>query len=132
MANRARGEVDVELAGERITLALGLRVLAELEDAFEVDSFEDALNKIGGDKVSASALLKFALAVLRGNRLLTPERTLAVEAMTPEGVFNFIAPMFDRSGIKAAEATPAAPEGANSPLGVPSAGGNGSQSASGI
>lgn len=127
MANRARGEVDVTLAGERVSLVLGLRTLAELEDAFNVASFEDALSQIAvsakDGKVSAKALLKFALALIRGNRLDTKARVEAIEDMTPAELNEFLFPLFERSGFVAApgEAEKAA-ESAEAPLEVPSAG----------
>ena len=115
------------LAGERVSLVLGLRTLAEIEDAFGVASFEDAFGKIavsGKDgKVSAAALLKFGVALLRGNRLDTKEWIAAIEDMTPNELGEFLYPLFERSGFVAApgEAEKAA-EPAEAPLEVPSAG----------
>ena len=133
MANRARGEVEAEIGGERVTLTLGLGALAELEDAFDVESFEDALAKVGGEKVRATNLRTFMLALLRGNRALTPAVERGVDAMSADEFMAIVLALFKRSGIVAdgAPATPAG-EGAETPLEGPSAGGNGSQSASGI
>ena len=133
MANRARGEVEAEIGGERVTLTLGLGALAELEDAFDVESFEDALAMVGGEKVRARHLRTFMLALLRGNRALTPEVEHGVDTMSADEFMAIVLDLFKRSGIVADKA-PAAPagEGAETPLGVPSAGDSGSQSASGI
>ena len=133
MANRARGEVEAEIGGERVTLTLGLGALAELEDAFDVESFEDALAKVGGEKVRAKHLRTFMLALLRGNRALTPAVERGVDAMSAAEFMAIVLDLFKRSGIVADGASAAAsPEGAETPLEGPSAGGSGSQSASDI
>lgn len=127
MANRARGEVDAEIGGKRVTLVLGLGALAELEDAFGVDSFEDALGKISGDKVRARDLRTFMLALLRGNEVDDPAITGAVNRMSPAEFMDILLPLFQRSGLIAGQATEAKPEGGDGPL----AGRNGGSSGSG-
>ena len=133
MANRARGEVEAEIGGERVTITLGLGALAELEDAFDVESFEDALAMVGGEKVRARHLRTFMLALLRGNRALTPAVERGVDTMSADEFMAIVLDLFKRSGI-VADTAPAAPagEGTDTPLEGPSAGGSGSQSASGI
>ena len=48
--NAARGEVEAEIAGERVGLCLTLGALAEIEGALEVEGFEalaDRLRRLG-------------------------------------------------------------------------------------
>ena len=66
MANSARGEATFTLGGQSFTAALTLGTLAEIESAFGVDDFTDALASIFGSGVSAKAFRLFFAAVLKG------------------------------------------------------------------
>lgn len=47
MANRARGETELEVPGVgKVRLCLTMAGMAELEDAFEVDNLEEAVRKV--------------------------------------------------------------------------------------
>lgn len=127
MANAARGEVDVEIGGQRVTLALNLGALAELEDAFQVESFEDALKAVAGaGVVSAKKLHLFMDAVIRGNGL-----EVDAKSMSPSQVMETALLLFRRSGLIPNPQAPAseAPDG-DGPLGAKSAGKPGKGSAS--
>jgi len=120
MANSARGFSDVEIGGEKIQLALGLGALAELEDAFGVDSFEETLDF--GKKTSAKRLRKWLLAVMRGNDVgMTPERERAVNAMSVAAFMEALMGIMQASGMTQHE--PAATgEETERPLAAASAG----------
>lgn len=98
MANSARGYAAVEIGGEKIELALGLGALAELEDAFGVESFEDTLDF--GQRTSAKRLRKWLVAVMRGNDVdLTPERERAVNAMSVAQFMEALLAIMEASGM---------------------------------
>ncbi|MDJ0449247.1 GTA-gp10 family protein [Methylocystis sp. JR02] len=122
MANSARGVVAAQIGDETLELSLGLGALAEIEDTFGVDSFEDALNF--GERVSAKKLRAFLAALLKGNEIeLTPERTKALARMTPGQFMTIMVALMEASGLKQADATPAAQkEGAAAPFEAASAG----------
>lgn len=112
MANKARGFAAVDIGGEKIDLALGLGALAELEDAFGVESFEEALDF--GQRTSAKRLRKWFIAVMRGNDVdLTPEREKAVNAMSVAQFMEALLAIMEVSGMSQAgesgEATPERP-----------------------
>jgi hypothetical protein len=97
MANRARGEAKITLGGKDYGVALGLGALAELEDAFGVENFEDALNF---EKLSARRLTKFVTAVLKGNGIvLTEEIGLAILHMTVPDFMAFVGDLMGASGL---------------------------------
>jgi hypothetical protein len=98
MANKARGFAAVSIGGDAIELALGLGALAELEDAFGVESFEDTLDF--GQRTSAKRLRKWLLAVMRGNDVdLTPERERAVNAMSVAQFMEALVAIMEASGM---------------------------------
>lgn len=124
MANRARGFADVEIGGEKITLALGLGALAELEDAFGVESFEETLDF--GQRTSAKRLRKWLAAVIRGNDVdLTPERdkalAKAINAMSVGQFMDILLKIMEASGMTQQSAGESGEE-AERPLEVESAG----------
>ncbi|WP_018266526.1 GTA-gp10 family protein [Methylosinus sp. LW4] len=124
MANKVRGAVSLQLGEETLNICLGLGALAEIEDAFEVDSFEQA-PVFAGRGVSARSALKFLEAILNGNDFeLTPARLAALRTLRPNEVFDLIQSLFRASGLEAA-ASPEAQEGAAPPLGAESAGASG-------
>ncbi len=77
MANKARGEVELTLGDTVYRVALSLGTLAEIEDAFSVDCFEDALTKVFAEKASAKHIRTFILAVFKGNELPMDDATKA-------------------------------------------------------
>jgi hypothetical protein len=65
MANR-RGDVSLEIDGERYTLRLTLGALAELEEAFAVDDLPALGARFASGKLSSRDLLRLLAAALRG------------------------------------------------------------------
>jgi hypothetical protein len=130
MANRARGEVDVTFGDEVVTLTLGLRTLAEIEDAFGVESFEDAFRLIVREDgtITARSLMTFMGAVLKGARA-SPAAVLAAERMAPGEFMDVLNKLLTVSGIMASDVPPEG-ESDKRPLGGKSAGVNGKRSAS--
>lgn len=65
MANRARGETTINVPGVgAITLCLTMAGMAALEDAFEAESLQDVMAKVGGATSSKSlATLIHALMI---------------------------------------------------------------------
>jgi hypothetical protein len=121
MANKARGVVAAQIGDETLELALGLGALAEIEDAFGVESFEEALNF--GEQVSAKKLRMFMTAVLKGNEVeMTPERARAVAMITPGQFMEFVVVLMEASGLKREGGATAAGEGAAAPFEATSAG----------
>ena len=66
MPNRRRGEVGLDVAGERYTLCLTLGALAELEDAFGVDDLQALGARFSGGSLSSRDLIKLLGVALRG------------------------------------------------------------------
>jgi hypothetical protein len=66
MPNRRRGEVGLELGGERYTLCLTLGALAELEDAFAVADLDALGAGFAGGGLSSRDLIKLLGVALRG------------------------------------------------------------------
>lgn len=66
MPNARRGEVALEIGGERYTLCLTLGALAELEDAFGVEDLATLGERFATGRLSARDLLKLLAAGLRG------------------------------------------------------------------
>ena len=63
-----RGEVEVTIGGEKFTLCLTLAGMAFLEDAFEVESLEEAVAKVGENPSSrALAMVLHALSLGDGD-----------------------------------------------------------------
>jgi hypothetical protein len=124
MANKARGVISAQIGDEEIELAMGLGALAEIEDAFGVESFEDALNF--GEKTSAKKLKAFMTALLKGNEVeLTPTRVKAVSRMTAAQFMAIIFDLLEASGMKQASEGAARPEGGSAPFEEPNAGAHG-------
>lgn len=117
MANKARGEVDLELGGQVYTLCLGLGALAEIESAFGVDSFEQALIF---EKPKATDLLKFMRALLKGNGIAEDSPAYRdVLRMTLPEMMQFITALMSGAGFTAATEQA---KGDASPLAEPLAG----------
>lgn len=66
MVNRYRGEISAMIDGREATLCLTLGAMAELEDAFGVDSFAALLARIAEAKLSARQITAILGAGLRG------------------------------------------------------------------
>ncbi|MCC4296533.1 gene transfer agent family protein [Aurantimonas coralicida] len=64
--NRHRGEVPAIIDGRERTLCLTLGALAELEDAFAVDSLAGLVERFGTGRLSARDLTRILAAGLRG------------------------------------------------------------------
>jgi hypothetical protein len=124
MTNRARGFVPLQLGDETLDISLSLDALAEIEDAFDVDSFEQAPLFKGG-VVSARTLRKFLDALLKGNgHEATPARAVALGQLQPSEVFALMESLFVASGLAKNGAAEAPKDGA-APLEDASAGGPG-------
>ena len=98
MANRARGEAKITLGGKDYGVALGLGALAELEDAFGVENFEEALNF---EKLSARRLKIFLVAILKGNgvNVEAPEVAEGIARVTVPDFMAFVADLMGASGL---------------------------------
>ena len=115
MANRARGVIAAKIGDEIFEISLGLGALAEIEDAFNVEAFEDALNF--GERVSAKRLQMFMSAVLKGNGVdMTPERMKAVSRMTVPEFMEMVVNLMSASGMSREESDKSEKGEANSPL----------------
>lgn len=66
MINRHRGETALMVAGEVLPMRLTLGALAELEDAFAVDSLPALGERFAGGKLSARDVTRILMAGLRG------------------------------------------------------------------
>lgn len=66
MANRIRGEVPLELGGQRFTLCLTLGALAELEDALRTGDLAGLAERFGDGHLSTRDLIALLGAALRG------------------------------------------------------------------
>ena len=66
MANRRRGEVALELGGERYTLCLTLGALAELEHAFAVEDLSALGERFAAGRLSARDVVTMLAVALRG------------------------------------------------------------------
>jgi hypothetical protein len=77
MPNRRRGEVGLDLAGERYTLCLTLGALAELEDAFAVEDLQALGERFACGRLSARDLVKVLGVALRGGGHALTDREVA-------------------------------------------------------
>lgn len=66
MANRIRGEVPLDLGGQRYTLCLTLGALAELETALQAGDLAGLAARFAGGRVSARDLIALLGVALRG------------------------------------------------------------------
>ncbi|AWN44529.1 gene transfer agent family protein [Methylobacterium durans] len=66
MANRRRGEVPLDLGGERLTLCLTLGALAELETALGAPDLAGLAERFAGGRLAARDLIALLGAALRG------------------------------------------------------------------
>jgi len=97
MANAVRGEAEIKIDGKSFTVVLGLGALAEIEDEFGVENFEQALDF---SIVSARKLRKFMRALMRGNGIdLTHDLQQGIDRMPVEEFMAIIAKVMGRSGL---------------------------------
>lgn len=102
MSNRARGFIDVELGNEKISLGLPMGALAYIESEYNVGAFEQALDFLNGDNVSASKVMKFILTVIKANDIeITPERQKAIYNWSPTMAMEVIVDLMKVSGFVA-------------------------------
>jgi hypothetical protein len=66
MANRRRGEVPLELGGQRYTLCLTLGALAELEDTLRAGDLAGLAERFGAGRLATRDLIALLGAALRG------------------------------------------------------------------
>jgi hypothetical protein len=66
MANRRRGEVALELGGQRYTLCFTLGALAELEEAFDAPDLQALAARFAGGRLSGRDLIKLLGVAMRG------------------------------------------------------------------
>ncbi|GJD89940.1 MULTISPECIES: gene transfer agent family protein [Methylobacterium] len=77
MANRRRGEVPLDLGGERFTLCLTLGALAELEDALQAGDLAGLAERFSGGRLAARDLIALLGAALRGGGHDLDDRAVA-------------------------------------------------------
>ncbi len=91
MANKARGEVTLELGGEKYVLRLEFGVIAEIED--ELDTVMIRLGmKIEQIQLRAKELLRTVQVIVKANGYEVAEETLA-KAIATDGVAAAMAPL---------------------------------------
>lgn len=112
MVNRVRGEAVLKLGDKQVSVALGLGALAQLEDAFGVENFEEALDF---SKLSAKRLHTFVRAVLQGNGIDPRDHADAIDRMSIPDFMSFLGDLMAASGLSERSAE-AAPEGDAAPL----------------
>ncbi len=121
MSNKVRGYSDVKIGAETFTVCLGLGALAEIENEFNVESFEEALNFGENGKISAKRLLKFMRGLLKGNGIdLTTAREKELSAWTPQEFMEMITELLQSSGFSVQEDTQ--PKAEKRPLAARNAG----------
>jgi hypothetical protein len=112
MVNRARGEAKITLGGKEFGVALGIGALAELEDSFGVENFEEALNF---EKLSAKRLRLFLQAILKGNDIpLTEEIGFSINRFSVPDFMAFVTDLMAASGLS--ERAESEPEVDGAPL----------------
>ncbi|MGV7031965.1 gene transfer agent family protein [Methylobacterium symbioticum] len=77
MANRRRGEVPLDLGGQRYTLCLTLGALAELEDALRAPDLAGLAERFAAGRLSARDLVALLGAALRGGGHDLDDRAVA-------------------------------------------------------
>ena len=77
MANRHRGDVDLVLPGETLTLRLTLGALAEIEAAFGAPDLAALGERLARGKISAVDLIRLLAAAVRGGGRKLTDREFA-------------------------------------------------------
>ena len=88
MANKRRGEVEFKTGGKTYIMCMTLNAMAEIEDAFELESISDLGNAFTGGKIKTRNLIALLGALLRGGG----------EDLTNEEVGNFDLEAMDAFG----------------------------------
>lgn len=107
MANRARGEVEIDIGGRPYVIAWSMGAQAEVEAAFDLEFAEDIFPLLfrqrdnGSVAVSARTARKFLAAVLRGCGHRLEEGELAMVA--PGDFAQVAVEMFTSSGLRVGE-----------------------------
>jgi hypothetical protein len=89
MANRYRGEIDVELDGRAWRMALTLGVLAELEDRFRVASLGELVARLASGNLASAELAAVLAAGLRGGGQEVTEQEVA-RMQSPDGTAGYL------------------------------------------
>jgi len=125
MANTARGEVDLTLAGKSFPIGLNLGALAAIESKFAVDSFEKALDFT---TPSANRILAILETIVEGNGIALGDAEKAeLSRWTLPEFHEFVGKLMSGNAMK--DKVDAAAEGESAPLAAPSDGASGSASA---
>lgn len=77
MSNFHRGEISVELAGERFVLRLTLGALAEIEAAFGAPDLAALGERLGAGRLRAADLVTLLAACLRGGGATLSDQAVA-------------------------------------------------------
>ena len=94
--------VALSIGGATLDLCLGLGALAELEDAFAVESFEEALDF--GERVSATKMRTFLRALIKGNGIeLTSEIEAGIGHLSIAEFLTLMNDLTAAAGMKAQE-----------------------------
>lgn len=101
MTNAVRGEVDIQIGDETHTVALTLGAFAAIEEAFGVQSFEEAFSSIlGKGSGSALGMMLFLKALLKGNGIkVTEQIEKDILFLTLPDTMNMVQRVFDASGL---------------------------------
>lgn len=89
MANRHRGEIEVEIGGARRRLVLTLGALAELEAAFGADDLVALAERFGSGRLRARDLARIIAAGLRGAGEAVSEEEVA-RMEVPDGAAGYV------------------------------------------
>ncbi len=107
MANRARGEAELNAGGRVFTLRLTLGALAEIEDGLSLGDLSEIEARL--KKLRAADLAIVAAALMRGGgHDIAPVEVLRLAASLPELV-RAVAEAFGGQDAKGEAASPAAP-----------------------
>lgn len=130
MANSIKGEVDFLLGEETVTLSLCLGTLAQLEDDFEAESFEDVLKIFSEERTSAKRVKRFMRSIILGSGYeMTDGRMKALGRVQIDEFLDLTAKLFERSNLFKVSDPTGAEVAAARPLDAPSDGASGSPSA---
>ena len=116
MPNRRRGEVALDLGDRRYTLCLTLGALAELEDAFGVESLDALAERFSGGRLSSRDLVRILACGLRGGVHPMSDEEVAALPLDAglDGVARAVADLLVATFGSAPE-NPPAPQGPRAP-----------------
>jgi Phage tail tube protein, GTA-gp10 len=104
MANHARGEADLTIAGKTYSVSMSMGALAEMASALGVESMQDLSERIL--KFHLTDMPNIVAAALKGNGYDVPIED--INRMDPMDYFNRVIPAFFRTD---ADAKPANGDG---------------------